>query len=134
MDTGLIARHPDQLTVSPKPSEDAWAVAVATLLGPPNGNGFSLWAPLTRHVLLDGRAFRVTISDDVFTVVAEGWQRQVSRDRGGWVVDGKRTELRSVLVAGAVVVFGPERNLLEVVNDYMEFMVEERKKPDVLIL
>ena len=107
VDTGLIARQLDQLTAVPHPLEDAWGVAVAKLLSPPEGTGFSLWAPLTRHVRLGGHVFRVSIANDIFTILADGWQRQVTKDRNAWVVDGRRTDLHSVRVAGAVAVFGP---------------------------
>ncbi len=107
VDTGLIARDAGRLVEEPPATIEARAIAVASVLAPGAGRGFSLWGALKHCVSIDG---------DLVTVICEAGQvrylapeREVVVESQGdvWVVDGQPSPLRSFVSQSSVTVFGP---------------------------
>ena len=100
VDTGLIERDVEALSRAPEPCSRSWALAAVGALDLPNDvtEGFTLWAPLLRQVVLarDGEAegVAVEVSGPGRVTVRRGETRHEVQfgdgqfDDGQWRVDG----------------------------------------------
>jgi 3-methylcrotonyl-CoA carboxylase alpha subunit len=116
VDTGLIARDIDALTASPlpTPADLALAAVVALDLGEAPLQGFTLWSPLARDVVLvSGEAtHRVQVAvlgRGAFDVTLPDGTLRVAATPGGWAVDGVRADVTARRSAQAVHLHGPRR-------------------------
>ena len=112
VDTGLIARDLEALTVVPEPCSRTRAIAAAVALGevPARHAGFALWGGLAQDVALtwngEGIAARVTTrAAGEFHVQLGQAEHIVTRDHDSWRVDSARVDARAVRLPGGVSVF-----------------------------
>ncbi|WP_298492317.1 acetyl/propionyl/methylcrotonyl-CoA carboxylase subunit alpha [uncultured Maritimibacter sp.] len=108
VDTGLIARDIDALTVTPPPSARTMALAAITAagLGEPGAlAGFALWSPLRRTVLIErgGEIIPVVLEVDGPSILATIGDTRVSARFGssGWRLDEQAAP--PVVETGALV-------------------------------
>jgi 3-methylcrotonyl-CoA carboxylase alpha subunit len=120
VDTGLIARDLPALTAQPDPDPAEIAVAAVAALDPDTGPlaGFTLWAPLDQPVALIHGTTRIaarvaTLGAGRFEVALDGARHAVTRDAGGWAVDGRRLPAAPRRSAGAVHLHGARRFRLD---------------------
>ena len=108
LDTGIIDRDLAMLTEEATPSDEAIVLAAVTALGPETGTmaGFTLWEPLRHHVDLDGVPVEVIPVPGGAEAVHAGRRWHLSRDGGGWRIDGTKSPLRAVRLSDRVEVFG----------------------------
>ena len=99
VDTGLIARHLDELTEAPVACSKARAMAALAALGLEKGaghlGGFALWAPLAWTVQLThgGQEIAAKVSvtgPEAFVVELDGTSHVIERRRGIWFLDDTR--------------------------------------------
>ncbi len=106
VDTGLIARDIDALTVEPEvaPRHAACAgMAALRLMAPPAQAGFTLWAPLLRQVTLEWGGEAHVLKVEVTGPAHQRWHVggdvvEAQRVAGHWQLDGQLTP--QVAVAG----------------------------------
>ncbi|WP_415182922.1 DUF2118 domain-containing protein [Phaeovulum sp.] len=107
VDTGLIARNLEALVTAPLPSAAVCALAVLAAAGlhEGRGDGFTLWAPLRRAIVLEGiKAFiQVHAPDHVTVELAQAQDCRLHAD--GWWVNGVKTGARIVVGDDNVTVF-----------------------------
>ena len=106
VDTSLIERRAEQLTVEPSPSDQAKALAVARLVEENAGSGFALWGPLRHHVGLADEKYVITRSGSVTVVSGACGHFEFEWRNGAWWIDGRKSELRAIVSGEEVVVFG----------------------------
>jgi len=92
VDTGLIARSGAELAVPAQPTAQDWAQAAMALSGLAPGQGFTLWDPLPRRVVLSQGDTEVAI-----TLTLDGARAQIALSDGarltalwreGWWIEG----------------------------------------------
>ncbi len=113
VDTGLIARDLEVLTLDPVPCARVWALAALGALGLERGEpltGFALWTPLTWEVVLEhggaARSLRVTVEGPgQYRVASEDGALGVRRAADAWWVDDMRTGAEVICRGEAVSVF-----------------------------
>ncbi|MEP1355098.1 MAG: acetyl/propionyl/methylcrotonyl-CoA carboxylase subunit alpha [Tateyamaria sp.] len=96
VDTGLIGRNLETLTLPPSPEPRHAVAAAMALAGLADGcatTGFSLWAPLRRAVPLALGEDRLDIHVEVLGPNAQAWTVdgttvQADRHQGNWIIDG----------------------------------------------
>ena len=123
MDTGLIGRDIDALTVEVPASdeENALAAVVAAGLDDSTGwaTGFSLWAPLKRSIWLTCEhgefeaVLQVLGPDDVQITVNES-KHQFRRTKDHWVPVGKTAGVRTLKIGKTVHVFSQPARHFEI--------------------
>ncbi|WP_224823379.1 biotin carboxylase N-terminal domain-containing protein [Cognatishimia sp. MH4019] len=108
VDTGLIGRDLDALVAVPDPSAEVMALAAIGALGLDHGSdfeGFALWTPLVREVVLGEHTARVSVQGaGQFEVSVGATVVSVERD-DGWRVDGAKSVADVILTDGVVSVF-----------------------------
>ena len=109
VDTGLIARDIDVLTVAPVPCTRCRSVAAITALNL-SGDGFTLWEPM-RHLIAmenDGEVIEAWVSVagiGTFDVVLGDVRHRVVLRDGRWSVDGAIVQAEAVRTTSGVSVF-----------------------------
>ena len=95
VDTGLIDRDLEVLAVDPVACSGSRALAALGVLGldKAEASGFALWAPLEQMATFDYRGDRLdvrvtTLGPGDFEVAVEDARHRLTRDAGGWRVDG----------------------------------------------
>ena len=109
LDTGIIDRAGPDLALDPAPGSETKALAAITALKLDKSQphqAFQLWTPLRHHLKLGDTELIVTPKDDGGNVTIDGQTFSVSRTGGAWCVEGQKTNLRTVLMADSVAVFG----------------------------
>ena len=108
VDTGLIARDLEMLVAVPEPSTAILALAALGALGLDQASdfeGFSLWTPLVRNVVLGDHIVRVcALGSGAFDASVGEDGVRVTRD-GGWRVDGSKVIANVIVTDGLVSVF-----------------------------
>jgi len=114
VDTGLIARDLDTLAAAPMPCSRTQALAALGALGLTGEagpvEGFTLWSPLRRSVVLSHdedlvEAVVEVASGGAATVGVGDAAHEVARDGGLWRVDGAPVAAEVVCLDGSVSVF-----------------------------
>ncbi len=114
VDTGLIGRDLDELAVDPAPCTRTRALAAlgafGLLEGPQPLQGFHLWTPLVRTARLHhgDEAFEAKIAVTApgeYSVTQGDATHRISRQAGGWAIDGERVPARIVCHPAGVSVF-----------------------------
>jgi 3-methylcrotonyl-CoA carboxylase alpha subunit len=110
VDTGVIDRDLATLAVEPEPDARITALAAIGAAGLPGEGGFTLWAPLSRDVVLERAGERVTVriatlGRDRYEVSVDGGRAMKVAWQGGWHVDEERLQAEVVHLGGAVSVF-----------------------------
>lgn len=108
VDTGIIDRDQGSLIARPPMSDEALALAAVTVLelGVGDLQGFSLWSPMRRRVVLGEREVFVTPTSAGADVDMGGFVLRLELRNGRWTVDGQSVANSAVVVPGQVVVFG----------------------------
>ena len=108
VDTGLIGRDIDALVTVPEPSVAVIALAALGALGLDKAvpfEGFSLWTPLAREVVLGGHVAQVSaLGARRFEVVVGNDKVHVEHD-DGWRINGAKMVTTVVAGQGMVSVF-----------------------------
>ena len=109
VDTGIIDRDQGLLTTPEPISDEAVALAAVTVLGLQQDDlqGFSLWSPLRRRVVIGDADVFVTAMPEGAVVDLGDCRLQMVFHEGRWRIDGQLIPNRAVKVPGQVVVFGP---------------------------
>jgi 3-methylcrotonyl-CoA carboxylase alpha subunit len=114
VDTGLIARHQDELVAETPPIAEEWAMAAIAISGldvPQPNKGFTLWSPLKRtvHLLCKGEQKAVAVYCMTGTHTRVEYDDQsvdVIVDQG-WKVNGRKPASQVVRHGDGVSLFGP---------------------------
>ena len=109
VDTGLIGRDIEALTVAPVPCTRCRSIAAVTALGV-SGDGFALWQPLRHFVTMEngGEAIEAWVSvvgDGAFDVALGEDRHEVKLTDGRWRVDGATVAAEAVRTKTGVSVF-----------------------------
>ena len=105
VDTGLIARDIDVLTVAPEPCSKTCAIAAVTALNVA-GDGFTLWEPLRHAVMLSEQSCWVSVlGRGRYRVETDEASHDVELIDGNWRVDGAKVTAEAVRSASGVSVF-----------------------------
>lgn len=109
VDTGLIARDIDALTVAPVPCSRCRSVAAIMALNV-KGDGFALWQSLRHRVALEsnGEAIEAWVSvhsEGQFEVAIDDLHHTVTLQGGRWSVDGVVVAAEAVRTTTGVSVF-----------------------------
>jgi 3-methylcrotonyl-CoA carboxylase alpha subunit len=125
VDTGLIDRDLEALAAAPVACSRTRALAAMGALGLTAEagpvEGFTLWAPLRRSVMLraDGEDLAAAVEvlpGGAARVTLGGTVHGVSRDGGRWRVDGAPVSAEVVPLAGSVAVFWGNGYVFDVVD------------------
>ncbi|WP_323036716.1 acetyl/propionyl/methylcrotonyl-CoA carboxylase subunit alpha [Pararhodobacter sp.] len=113
VDTDLIGRDLDRLTVQPEVSQSAVALAALAASGAGQGTelaGFSLWSPVWQSVPLSlgETAYDCAVArvDDRWGVRIDGTELSAEQRAGAWWIDGKRADGVAISTRARVSVFG----------------------------
>ncbi len=119
VDTGLIGRDLDALVAVPETSAEVIALAALGALGLDRGSdfeGFALWTPLVREVVLGAHIARVSVHGAGQFEVSVG-EKVVSIERaGGWRVDGAKSTAKIVASETVVSVFADSAYHFDLIN------------------
>ena len=124
VDTGLIARHLDELAAAPVACTKARSVAALTALGLMHASpaeAFVMWTPLTHTVHLihqeEDIEARVTVRGSGDYLVALGdVQHNVHFEGGAWFVDQTKVKARTSYVGDTLTVFWGNGYVFHVVD------------------
>jgi 3-methylcrotonyl-CoA carboxylase alpha subunit len=109
VDTGLIGRDIEALTVAPVPCTRCRAIAAVTALGV-LGDGFALWQPLRHFVTMENggevsEAWVSVVGDGAFDVALGADRHEVKLTDKRWSVDGATVAAEAVRTRAGVSVF-----------------------------